>query len=165
MWDTIEAVLTGENGLSVLIFLLIFVIIAVFLIKTGFIRINTNFLQLGDDYRERAIIQQQTEWAHIYLQGLSGQIDELCKELKGYDPYVTKYILERMYGEVVDWITYNHINLESDYISIKQDKIRALVASLAVMPEYFASSKFLTKCDRWTDEIIRKLVKIREVYK
>ena len=75
------------------------------------------------------------------------------------------YILERMYGEVVEWITYNHINVESDYISIKQEKVKALLASMTVKPDIFTSKKFMTKVDDWTSEIIHRLVKIREVYK
>lgn len=165
MWDAIAVILTNQNALMVMIFFIILLLILVVLAKLGYIRINTGKFALGDDYRERAIIQQQTEWAHIYCAGLKTQVDELCKTVPGYNPYTTMYILERMYSEVVEWITYNHINLDSDYISIKQDKVRALVASLTVMPEVFTSKNFYKKTDQWTEEIIHKLVKIREVYK
>lgn len=165
MWDAIATVLTNQNALLVMIFCLLVFLILVFLAKKGYIRLNTSKFALGDDYRERAIIQQQTEWAHIYCVGLRHPIDEMCRNVDGYDPYITMYILERMYSEVVEWITYNHINIESDYISIKQDKVKALLATMTVMPDVFTSKRFYSKVDEWTAEIIHKLVKIREVYK
>ena len=165
MWDAIAKVLTNQNALMVMIFSMIAFLVLVVLAKKGYIRLNTSKFALGDDYRERAIIQQQAEWAHIYCVGLRHAVDDMCKDVKGYDPYITMYILERMYSEVVEWITYNHINVESDYISIKQDKVKALLASLTVMPDVFTNKKFLNKVDEWTSEIIHKLVKIREVYK
>ena len=165
MWDAIAKVLTNQNAFMVMIYGLVVFLIMVLLAKMGWLRLNTSKFGLGDDYRERDIIRQQTEWAHIYCEGLRHTIDEMCKDVEGYDPYVTMYILERMYGEVVEWITYNHINVESDYISIKQEKVKALLASMTVKPDNFTSKKFMTKVDDWTSEIIHRLVKIREVYK
>lgn len=165
MWEAIATIMTNQNALMVILFGIAIFLLMVVLAKKGYIRINTDKFAMGDDYRERAIIQQQAEWAHIYCQGLKSQVDIFCKDIEGYDPYITMYMLERMYSEVVEWITYNHINLDSDYIGIKQDRIKALVASLTVMPAVFTSSKFSKQVDAWTDEIIRKLVKIREVYK
>lgn len=165
MWEAFGKVLTNQNAIPVVMTLLVIFLIMVLLAKKGLIRIATDKFSMGDDYRERAIIQQQAEWAHIYIQGLKPQVDTYCKDIPQYDPYITMYMLERLYSEVVEWITYNHINIDSDYISIKQDRIKALVASLTVMPAVFTSAKFFKQIDAWTDEIIRKLVKIREVYK
>lgn len=165
MWDAIATVLTNANAILVLIFLSIFFLVFALIAKTGLVQIHTSSFRMGADMRERDIIRQQTEWAHTYCAGLKTQVDEMCKDLPAYNPYTTMYILERMYSEVVEWITYNHINLDSDYISIKQDKVRALVASLTVLPEVFTSKMFLKQTDKWTEEIIHKLVKIREVYK
>lgn len=165
MWDAIAKILTNSNALLVLVFLVIFFMLFVLLARTGLIQIKTSSFRMGADTRERDIIRQQTEWAHVYCAGLKGQVDDYCKNIEGYDPFVTMYILERMYTEVVEWITYNHINLDSDYISIKQDKVKALLSAITVMPDVFGSRKFLTMVDNWTDEIIHKLVLIREVYK
>lgn len=165
MWEAIAKILTNQNALMVMIYGLIVFLVMVILAKLGWIRLNTSKFGMGDDYREREIIRQQTEWAHIYCVGLRHPIDEMCKNVEGYDPYITMYILERMYSEVVEWITYNHLNLTSDYVSIKQEKVKALLATLTVMPEVFTSKKFSTKVDEWTAEIISRLVNIREVYK
>lgn len=165
MWDAIAKILTNQNALMVMVFAVIVFFILVVLAKMGWIRLNTSKFGLGDDYREREIIRQQTEWAHIYCVGLRHKVDEMCKDVEGYDPYITMYILERMYSEVVEWVTYNHLNLKSDYISIKQEKVKALLASMTVKPEVFTSKRFLVRVDEWTSEIIHRLVNIREAYK
>jgi hypothetical protein len=149
----------------VMIYGLIVFLILVILAKLGWIRLNTAKFGLGDDYRERDIIRQQTEWTHIYCEGLKNQIDDMCKDVTDYDPFITLYILERMYSEVVTWICYNHIKLDSDYISIKQDRVKMLLSAMTIKPEVFTSKKFLSKVELWTAEIINKLVKIRESYK
>jgi hypothetical protein len=165
MWDAFARVLTNDNALLVLIFATILAVVLIILAMCGVVRIDTGAFKMGSDYKERDIIRQQTEWAHIFCVGLKNQIDEMCRDIEGYDPYVTMYILERMYSEVVEWITYNHLNLDSDYISIKQDKVKMLLNALTVKPDVFTSKKFMVKVDVWTSEIIHKLVKIREAYK
>ena len=81
-----------------------------------------------------------------------------------YGGYKTRYILETINTEITNWIMLNHINLESDYISIKQEKIKSIIKQMDVDPQ-FRSKEFFKKTDRWTEDVIRKLVMIREVYK
>ena len=116
---------------------------------------------MGSESRERDIIRQQIEWVHIYLKGIEGQIEV---DTTKYNGYFTKYIIEMVFDEILNWITFNHINLESEYISIKQDKIRSLVLSMDVRPQY-KTDEFMRQIDEWVDIIIRKLVTIRKVYK
>ena len=165
MWDAFARVLTNDNALLVLIFATILAVVLVILSMCGVVRIDTGAFKMGSDYKERDIIRQQTEWAHIYCIGLKNQIDDMCKDVPSYDPYITMYILERMYSEVVTWICYNHINLDSDYISIKQDKVKMLLNAMTIKPDVFTSKRFYARVDIWTSEIIHKLVKIREAYK
>jgi hypothetical protein len=162
MWDAIATILTNSNALIVLLFMLLFSFILIILASTGLVRIDTGNFKMGADHKERDIIRQQTEWAEAYIMGLESCIDA---DTSKYGGYLTKYILRTCYDEVVVWITYNHINLESDYISIKQEKVKMLLASMTIKPDIFASKKFLSKVEEWTSEIIHRLVKIREVYK
>lgn len=161
MWEAIAEILTNTNAFMVLVFLVIFALLFVLLARTGLIQIHTNSFRMGADMRERDIIRQQVEWVHAYLMGIESQIDV---DTSKYGGYYTKYILETIYDEVIIWISFNHINLESDYISIKQEKIKSIVRSFDIRPE-FHSKEFERKIDRWCEEIIRKLVLIREVYK
>ena len=161
MWDAIAKVLTNSNALLVLVFLVIFFLLFVLLARTGLVQIHTNSFRMGADTRERDIIRQQIEWSHSFVMSLKAQI--VVDESK-YNGFKTKYVLECVYDEIINWITFNHINLDSDYISIKQEKMRAVVRSMDLQPEFY-TKEFDRRMDKWTEEIIHKLVKIREVYK
>ena len=161
MWETIGNVLTSANATMILWFLLLVAILLVALMKTGLLSVHTQVFQFGEDIKERDIIRQQVEWAHVYISGLYRMIQPTSPE---YNGYFTRYILECVYSEVVDWITFNHIKVDSDYISIKQAKIKALVYSFDVRPE-FRTQKFEKQLDIWVEELVRKLALIREVYK
>lgn len=162
MTDAVVKLLSGSNALIILIFLVIFIILLIILAKAGLIQIRTNSFSMGADARERDIIRQQIEWTYSFVTGLYGEIEADETEYKGY---LTKYILERCYDEIVNWISFNHINLDSDYISIKQEKIKSIIRTTqGVRPEY-KSKEFEKRIDSWVEEVIKKLVVIREMYK
>lgn len=160
MWEALLGVLTSANAAMVLIFVLILVSICIFLLKKGFIQINTKNFRLGADERERDIIRQQVEWAHTFIMGLQVHF-KTASDTKGY---FLKYLLEKSYSEVVDWITFNHLRADGSYIPIKQDKIKSMIFSLDISPEY-ATDEYKKQIDEWVDELIRKLILIREDYK
>lgn len=161
MWDAAAKILTNSNALLVLIFLTMFVLILIILVQAGLVRIDTGSFKMGADHKERDIIRQQIEWSHSYIVGLKPQIDA---DEAQYNGYLTLFILETMFDEVVNWISFNHINLESDYISVKQEKIKSILNTMPIN-ERFRTKEFYRKVDRWVEEIIRKLVLIRKVYK
>ena len=161
MWEAIAKILTNSNALIVLLFMLLFSFILIILASTGLVRIDTGNFKMGADHKERDIIRQQTEWAEAYIMGLESCIDA---DTSKYGGYLTKYILRTCYDEVVVWITYNHINLESDYISIKQEKMKSIVRGFNVDAK-FRTKEFERQIDKWVDIIIRRLVTIRGVYK
>ena len=162
MWDAVAKILTNSNALLVLIFLTMFVFILIILTMSGLVRIDTGAFKMGADTKERDIIRQQIEWAHIYIMGLKYQISADETTYKGY---LTKFMLEAAFDEVVAWIVFNHINLESDYISIKQEQIKSMVHSEPTIRPEFKTKEFDRKVDKWVDELIRRLVVIRKVYK
>ena len=161
MWEAIATVLTNSNALLVLIFLSMFVVILIILAMSGLVRIDTGSFKMGADVKERDIIRQQIEWSHSFIMGLESRIS--AEDLQ-VNTYKVKYILELCANEIANWIAFNHINLESDYISIKQEKIRAIIRSSEV-DKQFTSKEFERQIDKWVEEIIRKLVVIREVYR
>lgn len=160
-WESIGNVLTSANGAFVLITLIILLILFAIFVKLGIISIHTKNVSVGVDVDELNIVRQQVEWAHIYIMSLSSKIED---DKEQYNGYFTKYILERVYDEVVDWITFNHIRLDSDYISIKQDKICSLVYGFRVQPK-FRTPEFKQRMCNWTREVIERLALIRQVYK
>lgn len=162
MWDAIAKILTNNNALLVLMFVLVFGVILIILSMAGLVRIDTGAFKMGADHRERDIIRQQIEWSHSYIIGLKSQI---IADESHFNGYLTMFVLEAAFDEVINWITFNHINLESDYISIKQEKIRSMIHSMKdIKPEY-KTKEYDKKVDKWVEELIRKLVLIRKVYK
>lgn len=159
MWDAISKVLTSPNAWTTLLFLIVLLFVIVVMIKNGKFSINTRAVKIGGNETERTIIRQQTEWAHIYISSIETKISSE----PGKNNYFLKYILERVFDEVVTWITYNHITTTSAYVEIKQDKISALVYSMGVGKE-FQTPEFKARMNKWTKEIIERLVQIREVY-
>ena len=162
MWETIGNVLTSPNAGVVMAALLILVVLLSVLSRRGILSINTKGLTLGADIRERDIIRQQVEWVHCFVAGLYSTIQPMTDNR--FNGYFTRFILEVCYSEIVDWITFNHITLDSDYISIKQAKIKSIVYSYDIDAN-FKTPKFEKQIDAWVEEIIKKLATIREVYK
>lgn len=159
MWDFIKAVSTSVYIIPVLIFTLIVLLTVILLIKKGLISVNTKTVKVGTSESERAIIRQQIEWVHLHCDSL----EKSLPHPQNYDIWRGKYILERMYDEIVDWITFNHICTSEGYISIKQERIWATIQSL-VRKNEFSTPEFKEFIYNDTEYIIRRLVHIRQVY-
>ena len=159
MWDFIKAVSTSVYIIPVLIFTLIVLLTVILLVKKGLISVNTKAVRVGTSESERAIIRQQIEWVHLHCDSL----EKSLPHPQNYDIWRGKYILERMYDEIVDWVTFNHICTSEGYISIKQERIWATIQSL-VRKEEFSSPEFKEFIYKDTEYVIRRLVHIRQVY-
>lgn len=160
MWETLGWVLTSPNAVNILLFLSFIVILGWLAAKTGLLNIHTNAVTMGAADREREIIRQQTEWVKIHLEGL----EKSMPKPEGYNAWRGMYIVETVYDEYVNWITYNHLTTKSSYVDIKQDRIVSLVHRLTDKEE-FHSKEFEEFLREDTGNSIAKLVQIREVYK
>lgn len=81
-----------------------------------------------------------------------------------FDKFKTKYILELVYDEIVNWISFNHITRSEMYIMVKQEKIRSLVLAEDV-DKAIRSKDFTPLMNEWTKIVINRLIDIREYYK
>ena len=166
--EQVANILTNNAFLANLpLFILLIVILAIVL-KVFKIKIKTDHFQIGGEqasaYYERKIVQEQSDFVHTFLKGLIGKITLVCADhTLSHDGWMTKYILEEVYDEILDWIHYNHICDNDAYISVKQSKICALVYSFPVRPE-FKTPEFEARIQRWVSEVIKEMVRIRNVY-
>lgn len=160
MWDAIKGVLTDTNAWQVLLFLVFLVVIVIIAGKKGLLSVKAKGIRLGTDENERNIIRQQIQWSHLYIMSLRSKFK--ADETK-YNGYFTKYILERVYDKVVEWITFNHLTIKNEYIEIKQEEICSLIYGLGIGEEY-KTPEFKKRICNWTREVIEHLVQIREVY-
>ena len=164
MWESIKGILTSENGIIIMSLLLVIIVmilvLAIVLIKSGLLKINTKHVKLGNKVSERELIRRQTERAHDFIMSIEGKLVDSNTE---YDEYFTKYILERVYDKVIEWIMFNHITVNQLYIQDKQDTILNLIYSLPVH-EDFKSTEFKNRVCNWVKELIEQLVNVKVLY-
>lgn len=162
-WEALEGILNGSNTAVILGFVLIVFVVLVLLIKHGYIRIQTKALKIGDESeRERSIVQQQIDQAHLYIMALENKILKLQPESKNTN-YFAKWALERVFDEVVQWITFNNISSDDAYVHVKQMKICSLIYSLNP-GDAFKTPEFKQRVNNWVKELIIMLIDIRKVY-
>lgn len=160
MYETVEHILVSSNAAIVLIFLAFIAVIAVILARKGILNIHTSAVQLGAADQERDIIRQQLEWVRVHLEG----VESSMSKPEGYNQWLGKYVVEAVYDEYVDWITFNHINASPAYVEIKQDKLVSLIRKLVTRDE-FKTPEFEDMIREDTRQCIEKLIQIRKVYK
>lgn len=160
MWETISTILTGPNAFVVLIFLAFVSVILFILVKSGAIRISTPNMSINTGDVERNIIRQQLDYVSLHLNGLEAKLEKP----DDYNEYLGKLIIEKVFDEYVNWITFNHINKSPAYVEIKQERVVSLIRQYTVKEE-FRSEEFEDLIRKDTKEVIEALIRIREVYK
>ena len=160
MWEAIEHLLNGSNALAILLFMVFVVIVLAILSKKGLISINTNTVQIGAADKERDIIRQQVEWVHMHCQGF----ENAMKKPEGYNEWLGRYIVEKVYDECINWITFNHISASPAYVDIKAEKIVDLIHKYAKLDEY-KTPEFDETVREEVHICIEKLLQIRKVYR
>lgn len=159
MWESISKVLTSENAYEILFFLAVLIVAAIVLIKTGAVAIRTKHVRIGKAEAEREVIRRQVEATHDFIMSIEGKIPEKPE----YGGYLTKYILERVYDKVIEWVMFNHITDTPMYVQDKQATICNLVYTFNISEEY-KTPEFKNRMCNWTAELIARLVRIRELY-
>ena len=160
MWKAISEVLTSGNALQVLIFLALITALFVMLVKTGILAIKTKHLRIGQVEREREVIRRQIETAHNFIMSIEGKLDV---ELDQQDRYFAKYILERVYDKVIEWVMFNNISNSPMYVQDKQETICNLIYTFPIS-ESFKTPEFKKRMQNWTSELITRLVQTRGIY-
>ena len=158
MWQAIEKILLSDNSAIVLFFLVIIILLLAHFSKKGIFKWHTERLTIGASENERAIIRQQVEWAELEIESLASM--EIFSHV---DEWRTKYILEKMFDEILQWIIFNHIKDSPEYISIKQEKIWNMTQTLVVREE-FRSDEFKDFIYKEVDKIIKRLIFLRRQY-
>ena len=160
MWEAISTVLISANAWQVLTFLAIEVFIFVVLVRGGVLAIKTKHFRIGQAETERDTIRRQVEAAHDFIMSIEGKINTNTSH---YNGYFTKFVLERVYDKAIEWIVFNHISNTPMYVRDKQDTVCNLVYTFDIGDE-FKTPEFKKRMCNWTQELIAKLVQIRELY-
>lgn len=159
MWEAISSILNSSNGALVIIVLLICVLIAFVLVKSGKLTVNTEVVKIGTREIERRIIQEQMKYVWKHLQEVEANIPK-CE---GYDEQLGQRIILTVYKEYCDWIAFNHINKGEGYIELRQESVVSIVNALTKDPKY-KTEEFKNMFREDTKKTLCALVDIREVY-
>ena len=161
MWGAIKDVLNGSNAILILIFACFIVGVTVFFCHKGLIKVNSKHVQIGKDSSQRELIRRQVEKSYTFIMSLYGKLsDEQRNQINGY---YMKYVLERVYDKVIEWIIFNHITTNQLYVQDKQESICSLVYALGVDDKY-KTPEFKKRMCEWVRELIEQLVQVKEVY-
>lgn len=158
MWQAIEKILLSDNSVIVLFFLVIIILLLAHLSNKGVFKWHTEKLTIGASENERAIIRQQVEWTELEIESLA-----TAEIFSHVDEWRTKYILEKIFDEILQWIIFNHIKDSPEYISIKQEKIWNMTQTLVIREE-FRSDEFKDFIYKEVDKIIKRLIFLRRQY-
>lgn len=159
MWETIKEILLSGNAWFILIFIFLVLIVFALFVKKGTIKVNTKHIQIGNELTQRELIRRQVETAYTFIMSLEGKIASENK----YDKYLTKYILERVYDKVIEWIMFNHITTNQLYVQDKQEGICNLVYTMVINDD-FKTPEFKNRMCNWVKELIEQLVQVKEIY-
>lgn len=160
MWEALSNVLTSPNAREILHTLVIVLVAAIVLVKTGAVTVRTKHVRIGRAEAEREVIRRQVEAAHDFIMSIEGKIKA---DTTQYNGYFTKYILERVYDKTIEWIMFNHITNSTLYVQDKQDTICNLIYTFDVA-EDFKTPEFKKRMCNWVAELIDRLIKTREIY-
>lgn len=158
MWQAIEKILLSDNSTIILFFLIVIMLLLAHFSKKGVFKWHTEKLTIGVSENERAIIRQQVEWAELEIESLA-----FAERFNHVDEWRTKFILEKLFDEVLQWIIFNHITDSPEYISIKQEKIWNLTQTFVIKDE-FKSEEFKDFIYKEVEKIIKRLVFLRRQY-
>ena len=164
--ETLATILTSKDFLSSIPSVILLIVAICILGKLLKVRVTTSHIQIGGEdknsYYERAIVRNQVNQAKLFCMALENKINALI-EHKTADGYYVKYILECVYDKMTEWIMYNHIENTEEYIESKQWEMQSLVYSFNP-PDQFKTPEFQERINKWTAEIIGRLVSIRKLY-
>ena len=135
-------------------------VLIIILGKSGILKINTKYVTLGNKVSDRELIRRQIEKAHEFVMSIEGKI---VSSESNYDEYFVRYILERVYDKVIEWITFNHITVNQLYIQDKQDTILNLIYALPINDE-FKTPEFKHRVENWVKELVEQLVNVKTLY-
>ena len=159
--EAVQNILTSPDSWITLIFLLVFFIVSVILVKTGFLSVNTGKIRLSSRDKEQRVMREQITYAHSVCMGTMQQIlrDDTMKTV---DPIHVERVVEKVYDEVIQWIAFNHLTADELYLKNKVKKIQLIIDTY--IPPDKKHDIFDELIETTVREMVKELVEIREWY-
>ena len=161
--EWLASVLNNPNSWKSFIFFFITLIILIILVKKGIISFKGKGLTVGNnDERdiERTIIRSQIQYVKSAVSDFYDDIPDFPNRYE----WRLKYICERIISVFTDIISFNHISKEKIYTEMKHASIWAVIINNTAA-DIMTSDEFKNVVYAKTEEILDKLISIREYYK
>ena len=161
--EWLASILNNPNSWESFIFFFITLITLIILVKKGIISFKGKGLTVGNnDERdiERTIIRSQIQ----YVKSAVSDFYDDIPDFPNRDEWRLKYICERIISVFTDIISFNHISKEKIYTEMKQASIWAVIINNTAA-DIMTSDEFKDVVYKKTEEILDKLISIREYYK
>lgn len=161
--EWLASVLNNPNSWKSFIFFFITLITLIILVKKGIISFKGKGLTVGNnDEREieRTIIRSQIQ----YVKSAVSDFYDDIPNFEGRDEWRLRYICEKIISVFTDIISFNHISKEKIYTEMKQTSIWAVIINNTTS-DIMTSDEFKDTVYAKTEEILDKLISIREYYK
>lgn len=161
--EWLASILNNPNSWKSFIFFFITLITLIVLVKKGIISFKGKGLTVGNnDERdiERTIIRSQIQ----YVKSAVSDFYDDIPDFPNRDEWRLKYICERIISVFTDIISFNHISKEKIYTEMKQASIWAVIINNTAA-DIMTSDEFKDVVYKKTEEILDKLISIREYYK
>ena len=160
MWEAISKL--GTTPLT-LLFAAGLIICIIVMIKKGIISFKGKGLTVGNnDERdiERTIIRSQIQYVKSAVSDFYDDIPDFPER----DEWRLRYICEKIVSVFTDIISFNHISKEKIYTEMKQASIWEVIINNTAA-SIMTSDEFKDVVYTKTEEILDKLISIREYYK
>ena len=153
-----------KNAIPIIIIAVLLIVIIAILAKKGIFSFNAFGLKIdnGNDERdiERTIIRSQIQ----YVKSAVSDFYDDIPDFPNRDEWRLRYICEKIISVFTDIISFNHISKEKIYTEMKQASIWAVIINNTAA-DIMTSDEFKNVVYAKTEEILDKLISIREYYK
>lgn len=159
MFTKMEALTAlASNGWLSLVTIVIIILIILFAIKKGWISFKGKGLEIGESTKDRLLIRNQWEYANSSCEAQYVKIRPYCKSDEE-----AKYLIARVEDIFQSAIIYNYMQEDEGYVRAKQSLVLQAIQKRS-SNEHFFSDEFKSCCDRFTENLIRDLVRMKRLY-
>lgn len=155
MWESIT---TLANNKIILSLVAMIIIIAIHMIKRGYFHLNTESVSIGENV-SRELIRNQWEYAMSSCEAQYNKIRPYCKSDEE-----AKYIICKVNDIFQSAIVYNFMSENESYVKAKQALVINAIQK-RTSEKYFFSDEFRSCCNRFVENLIRDLVRMKRIGK
>lgn len=147
----------ASNGWLSLATVILIILILLVSIKVGIISFNGKGIKIGDS-KDRIMIRNQWEYANSTCEAQFAKIRPYCKSDEE-----AKYLIARVEDVFQAAIIYNFMEDKENYVRAKQMLVLQAIQKRS-SAEHFYTDEFKDCCNKFTESLIRDLVRMKQLY-